>query len=143
MRNVVGQARPSRGQRRLSVLVADRSAHFRETTRRVLGRLDPCVVSGEASTIAEVVSRVTGSNVDLLLLDVGLVTESKLEELKSLAKQLPHLKVAVLLADDTPEYRHAVRVHGGHFCLAKDHLEEQLQRVLDSVLATRPAVPRQ
>ncbi len=126
---------PPRQQRRLRVLVADRNAHFRETVRRVLVRLGHCAVCGEASTIAEVIHGVTTSSVDLLLLDIDMVTQDRLAELKRLARRLPQVKVAVLLSDDTPEYRQAVQRHGDHFCVAKDSLEDQLPSVLKSVLA--------
>jgi len=127
--------RVPRQQRRLRVLVADKNAHFRETVRRVLVRIGRCSVCGEAATIAEVIHQVTTSSLDLLLLDVDMVTQDRLAELKRLARRLPEVKVAVLLSDDTPEYRAAVRRHGDHFCVAKDSLEEQLPPVLKSVLA--------
>ena len=120
-------------RRPIRVLVSDKNAHFRETIRRVLARLGRCVVSGEASTIAEVISQVTSSRIDLLLLDVDMVTRDRLAELKRLAERLPELKVAVLLSDDTPEYREAVQLHGGHYSVAKDGLEDQLPPVLNSV----------
>ncbi len=126
-----GKRPPQR--RPIHVRVADKNAHFRETIRRVLTRLGRCVVSGEASTIAEVISQVTSSRIDLLLLDVDMVTQDRLAELKRLAKRLPELKVAVLLSDDTPEYREAVQRHGGHYSVAKDGLEDQLPPVLNSV----------
>lgn len=136
MRELVPQVkRPPRQQRRLRVLVADKNAHFRETVRRVLARIGRCAVCGEAATVAEVISQVTTSSVDLLLLDVEMVTTDRLAELKRLAQRLPDLKVAVLLSLDAPEYRQAVHHHGGHFCVAKDSLEEQLPPVLRSVLA--------
>jgi len=130
-----------RDRRPLHVLVADKNAHFRETTRRVLAGLGRCVASGEASTIAEVIAQVTRSRIDLVLLDVEMVTSDRLAELKRLAKRLPDLKVAVLLTDDTPEYRQAVLVHGGHFSVAKAKLEEQLPAVLGSVLAQSVTSP--
>jgi len=127
--------RPPRQHRRLRVLVADKNAHFRETVRRVLVRIGRCAVCGEAATIAEVIHQVTTSSVDLLLLDIDMVTQDRLAELNRLARRLPEVKVAVLLSNDTPEYRAAVRRHGDHFCVAKDSLEEQLPPVLKSVLA--------
>ena len=128
-----------RDRQTLRVLVADKNAHFRETVRRVLAGLGRCVASGEASTIAEVIGQVTHSRIDLLLLDIEMVTADRLAELKRLGKRLPDLKVAVLLTDDTPEYRQAVLVHGGHFSVAKEKLEEQLPAVLGSVLAQTAA----
>jgi len=130
-----------RDRQPLRVLVADKNAHFRETVRRVLARLGRCVASGEASTIAEVIALVTRSPIDLVLLDVEMVTQDRLAELKRLAKRLPDLRVAVLLTDDTPEYRQAVLVHGGHFSVAKANLEEQLPAVLNSVSAQTATSP--
>ncbi len=132
---------PSPRTQSLFVLVADRNAHFRETIRRVLAGIDRCVVSAEAATIDEVVSRVTNSRVDLLLLDVDLVTSDRLTGLKRLAESLPELKVAVLLSDDTPEYRAAVLRHGGHFSVAKDSLEEQIPPVLRVLMTPEDARP--
>lgn len=120
-------------RRRIHVLVADKNAHFRETIRRVLARLGRCVVSGEASTVPDVISRVTASHIDLVLLDIDMVTSDRLAELKRLATRLPELKVAVLLSDDAPEYRQAVQLHGGHFSVAKDSIEDQLPAVLEDV----------
>src|SRR3990172_9509910 len=94
-----------RAHRPLRVLVADKNAHFRETVRRVLARLGRCVASGEASTIAEVITQVTRSRIDLLLLDVEMVTSDRLAELKRLAKRVPDLKVGRVLSDDAPQYR--------------------------------------
>lgn len=133
MTGTSGDRKGARRGRHIRVLIADRNAHFRETVRRVLARLGPCIVSGEASTIEEVVSQVTGSRVDLLLLDVDMVTRDRLAELRRLAQRLPALKVAVLLSDDTPEYRQAVQLHGGHFSVAKERLEDQLPPVVGSL----------
>ena len=128
--------RRSQRQRHISVLVADKNAHFRETIRRVLSRLGHCVASGEASTVAEVISQVTSTRFDLVLLDIEMVTQDRLAELKRLGQRLPDMKVAVLLSDDTPEYREAVERHGGHFCVAKDSLEDQLPPVLKRAVAS-------
>lgn len=125
--------RPPQG-RHVRVLVADKNAHFRETMRRVLARLEGCEVSGEASTVADVIALVKSSPIDLVLLDVDMVTQDRLAELKRLADELPDLKVAVLLSTDGPEYRQAVQMHGGHFSVAKDSLEDQLPPVIESVL---------
>ena len=133
MRDTSIRGKRSPQRRPIHVLVADKNAHFRETVRRVLTRLGQCIVSGEASTIADVISQVAGSRIDLLLLDVDMVTSDRLADLKRLAERLPELKVAVLLSDDTPEYREAVQLHGGHYSVAKDGLEDQLPQVLNSV----------
>ncbi|MCH8346124.1 MAG: response regulator [Chloroflexi bacterium] len=133
MRDTSIRGKRSPQRQPIHVLVADKNAHFRETIRRVLTRLGHCVVSGEASTVAEVISQVPVLHIDLLLLDVDMVTQDRLAELKSLAEQLPDLKVAVLLSDDKPEYREAVRLHGGHYSVAKDGIEDQLPPVLNSV----------
>ncbi len=123
-----------RQRQRIHVLVADRNAHFRDTVRRVLAELGRCFVSGEASTVAEVISQIAESRVDLLLLDIDMVTGDRLAGLQRLARKWPDLKVAVLLTHDAPEYRQAVERHGGHFGVAKESLWEQLPTVLNSVL---------
>ncbi len=118
---------------RIRVLVADRNAHYRETIRRVLERYDNCSVVAEASTLPEAIVMLNEKNPDLVLLDFDLVAHEKQARLRRLAQAYPSLRVVVLLADDSLDYRQAVESRWGYACVAKDRVEEQLGPVIAGI----------
>ena len=114
------------------VLIADRSAHFRETLRRVLAQRTNCEFVGEAATLTEAVVRATEADPNIVLLDFDLVVNESAARLRHLAQAFPSLQVVVLLADYSDDYRQAVRERWGYECVAKDCVEEQLGRLFVS-----------
>ena len=56
----------------------------------------------------------------------------KLSSRRQLTMMFPSQKVAVLLSDFTPENQSAVHANGASFCVSKDHLEENLARIIAS-----------
>ncbi len=120
----------------IRVLIADRSAHFRETIRQVLDRHPNCEVAGEAAGLPEAVARIAEARPDLILLDVGLVASPGLTRLRQLARNYPWLCIVVLLTDYLPDYETALHSQGRYFWAAKDRLEEDLACVIGRVKAT-------
>ncbi len=129
-------ARPGGGDDGIRILVADRSAHYRETIRRVLDGYDNCTIVGEASNLAEAVVLATEAHPDLVLLDFDLVANEKVARVKKLAETFPDLRVVVLLTDYSPDYRQAVQVRWGYLCLAKDRVEEHLAWIIADIKPT-------
>lgn len=125
------------GDGSIRVLVADRNAHYRETIRRVLHRYDNCTVVGEAGTLQEAASLAMERDPDLVLLDFDLVARQKPARLRRLAQTFPDLRVVVLLAEDSPDYRQAVQERWGYLCVAKDRVEEHLAWIIADI---KPAV---
>jgi DNA-binding NarL/FixJ family response regulator len=121
----------------MRVLIADKSAHYRETLRRVLAEHGQCACVGEASTLPEAVSLATTTDPDMVLLDFDLVANESAARLRKLAQAFPSLQVVVLLADYSEDYRRAVRERWGYWCVAKDRIEEHLARLLSN---PRPAI---
>lgn len=119
----------------LSVVIADRRPHFRETLRRVLAQRTPATVAGEADTFHSAlrVVRTTGANV--VLLDIDLVMGQPAGRLRKIADSLPGLTVIVLLSEDSPEYRQSIADRWGYACVAKDRAESELLQVLPSARA--------
>ena len=126
-----------RGEERISVLVADKNAHYRETIRRVLDRHDNCTVVGEASTLSGAAALVAEKSPDLVLLDFDLVANEKVGRVRRLADAFPDLHVVVLLNDYSPDYRQAVQVRWGYLCVAKDRAEEHLAWIIGSMKPTK------
>ncbi len=119
-------------EQRLRVLIADKSAHMRETVRRVLAQHADCAVVGEAETMLEAVRIARGSNADIALLDIDLALKESAPRLRRLADSFPHLHVVVMLNEDSDDYRAAVAERWGYSCIAKDKAETDLPRLLSS-----------
>ncbi len=119
-------------EQRLRVLIADKSAHMRETVRRVLAQHGGCVVVGVAETMLEAVRIARGSNADIALLDIDLALKESAPRLRRLADSFPHLHVVVMLNEDSDDYRAAVAERWGYSCIAKDKAETDLPRLLGS-----------
>ena len=117
---------------RLRILIADKSAHMRETVRRVLAPYAGCAVVGEAETMLEAVRIARGSNADIALLDIDLALKESAPRLRRLAESFPRLHVVVMLNEDSEDYRAAVAERWGYSCVAKDKAETDLPQLLRS-----------
>jgi len=125
------QAEPST----LSVVIADRRPHFRETLRRVLVQRTEAAVAGEADTLHAALRVVRSTGANVVLLDIDLVMGQPTGRLRAMADSLPGLTVIVLLSEDTPGYRSAIADRWGYACVAKDRAESELLRALPHVRA--------
>ena len=117
-------------ERQLRVLIADKSAHMRETVRRVLVQHRDCTVVGEAETLLEAVRIARAANANIALLDIDLALKETAARLRRLAEGFPRLHVVVMLNEDSADYRSAVAERWGYSCIAKDKAEADLARLL-------------
>src|SRR3990172_2934762 len=107
----------------LRVLIADRSAHFRETLRRVLLQCPNNELIAEAQNLARAVRLARELRPEVVLLDVDLVIDQPATRLRRLAEAFPHLRVVVMLNEDSADYRHAVLQRWGYPCMVKSEAE--------------------
>ncbi len=114
----------------LSVVIADRRPHFRETLRRVLAERTQAAIAGEADTLHSALRLVRSTGANVVLLDIDLVMGQPAGRLRTIADSLPGLTVIVLLSEDTPGYRTAIADRWGYACVAKDKAESELLQVL-------------
>lgn len=126
----------------LSVVIADRRPHFRETLRRVLVQRTQAAVAGEADTLHSALRVVRSTGANVVLLDIDLVMGQPAARLRAIADSLPGLKVIVLLSEDTPGYRRAIADRWGYACVAKDRAESELLYVLPPIPARDNGTPR-
>jgi DNA-binding NarL/FixJ family response regulator len=113
-----------------AVVIADRSEHVRETLRRVLclgGDHRPVY---EASGFREALRTVRATGAQLVLLDVELVIGQPASRLRRIVNGFPKLQVIVLLNEDLPEYRRAIKERWGYRCIGKEHAECELPEAL-------------
>lgn len=111
------------------VLIADRRSHYRETIRRVLERR-PWTIAGEAESLPEAVRLAEEMKPDVVLLDAGLVLNVSTDHLRNLSRRFAAIRVIVMLDEDSPQYRRAVKERWGYECIAKEQPEEGLKAVL-------------
>lgn len=116
----------------LRVLIADKSAHMRETVRRVLSHHPGCTVVGEAETLVEAVRIARATDANLALLDIDLALKETAARLRKLADSFPHLHVVVMLNEDSADYRAAVAERWGYSCIAKEKAETDLALLLSA-----------
>ena len=117
----------------IRVLVADRSAPFRDAIRRVLDDYPGCTLVGEAAALREAAALALERQPDLALLDFDLVANDEADQMRRLTEGSPGLRVIVLLTEYSDDYRVAVQLRWGYMCMAKDRLEEHLTCILDDI----------
>lgn len=120
-----------------TVVIADRSDHFRETLRRVLRTDSASAVVGEAATLRDALRLVRTTGASVALLDVDLVMNQPAGRLRRIVSAFPDLDVIVLLNEDLPGYRRAIAERWGYSCVAKERAESELPQTLDSRPAPR------
>jgi len=119
----------------LRVLIADKSAHMRETVRRVLAQYGNCAVVGEAETLLDAVRIARSATANLALLDIDLAMNENPARLRRIAAAFPRLHVVVMLNEDSSDYREAVADRWGYSCIAKDKAEIDLATLLETPIA--------
>ncbi|MSS73132.1 MAG: response regulator transcription factor [Candidatus Latescibacteria bacterium] len=110
----------------MKILIADDHAVVREGLKRILAETPDLVVGGEAGNGQEVLDRVRGEGLGLVLLDISMPGLSGLDVLKQVKQEQPDLPVLVLSI--YPEDQYAVRVlkAGASGYLTKDSAPDRL-----------------
>lgn len=119
----------------VKAVIADRSAHFRETLRRVLDQSARATVVGEAGSLRDALRLVRKTGARLVLLDIQLVMRQPAGRLRRIVERLPGLSVIVLLDDDLPDYRRAIADRWGYACVGKESAASDLPNALFNVSA--------
>lgn len=113
-----------------AVVIADRSAHVRETLRRVVAQAGDDHRVYEATNFRDALRSVRSTGARLVLLDVELVMNQPAARLRRIVDGFPGLRVIVLLNEDLPEYRRAIADRWGYRCVGKEHAESELPEAL-------------
>ena len=110
----------------IRLAIADDHPIVREGLRRIVSDGDGVLVSGEASSAAELYRLLAAAPVDVLLLDVSMPGSTFVETLREIRKLHPTTRVLVLSVH--PEDQWAVRAlrGGASGYLTKDHSPDQL-----------------
>jgi DNA-binding NarL/FixJ family response regulator len=107
-----------KGGARITVLVVDDHALFREGTKEILGKFKDIHVVGVASNAKETQELATALNPDVILLDVRLSTDSGIDIARELLDEDPTRKILMLSAYDESDYiRRAMAVGAAGYML--------------------------
>lgn len=120
-------------------MIADRSAHVRETLRRVMAQTGDDRRVYEAANFRDALRSVRSTGARLVLLDVELVMNQPAARLRRIVDGFPGLRVIVLLNEDLPEYRRAIADRWGYCCVGKEHAESELPEALITASITPSA----
>lgn len=124
----------------IRVLVADDHALVRAGIRKVLGLAGDLVVVGEATTAAEVLSRLQVGDVDLLLLDLLMPGTDDVDLVERVVAARPRLPILVLTMHADPHIARRALEAGALGYLTKDASPELLIDAAHHVAAGRDYV---
>lgn len=91
----------------IRILIADDHTIVREGLKQILADTPDVEVTAEAGSAQEVIKRIKGKSLDLVLLDISFPGRSGLDVLKQLKSVRPNLPVLVLSMH--PEEQYAIR----------------------------------
>ncbi len=131
---------PSASPCKIRVLIADDHALVREGIRKVLGFGIDIEPIGEASSAAEVLSRLPHGDVDLVLLDLLMPGCSDVDLIERIVAAYPSLPILVLTMHADPHIAHRALQAGAKGYLTKDISPELLIDAVHHVAAGRDYV---
>ncbi|MDH3973448.1 MAG: response regulator transcription factor [Deltaproteobacteria bacterium] len=110
----------------IRILIADDHTILREGLKRILSSSKDIVVAGEAANSKEVLSQLSKSNFDVVLLDISMPGRSGLEIIREIRDY--NKKCSVLVLSSYPEDQYALRVikAGAAGYLTKESAAEKL-----------------
>ena len=111
-------------------LVVDDSAAALQSICGFLNLNPDIDVIGTASDGNEGLARAHALRPDLVLVDVQMPVMNGIEAAARLRQDLPTVRIIMITAHDSPEVRQACRASGADGFIAKEHLDEELPRLL-------------
>jgi DNA-binding NarL/FixJ family response regulator len=124
----------------INVLVADDHAVVREGLKHILSETSDMKVSDEASTGHEVLEKLGGNGLDMVVLDMSMPGKSGLDILKEIKNHKPKLPVLVMSMDLEDHYAVRALRAGASGCLTKESKPEEFIKAIRNVSLGRKYV---
>src|SRR5262245_35449750 len=119
----------------IRVLIVDDHGIMRAGLRMLLESQPGMTVVGEASTCADALALATGTQPDVIVLDLDLGGENAVESIPTLLHTAPEARILVLTGVRDPEvHRQAIR-HGALGLVVKEKAVETLLQAITKVQA--------
>src|SRR5690349_18096702 len=110
----------------LRIFVADDHPIVREGLKQIIAKTSDMSVVGEASDGQQLLEKIRGNHVDVVLLDISMPGRSGLDVLKQLKTQWPKLRLLVLSQHPEDQYAFRVLKAGASGYMTKESASEQL-----------------
>src|SRR5690348_5209335 len=120
-------------KRRLKILIADDHRLMLDAVRLVLDEDRDIALVGEASNGSQLVSLVSQTDPDVVLLDIQMPGMDGLAFLASIRERFPRVKVIVLSGHDDPAVIRATLRHGASSFISKQILPRDLPAAVRQV----------
>ncbi len=118
--------RDSRPQQSIRVVLVDDHTLMRRSLRMLLDREQRIEVVAEASDLAAVSRHLRREPPDVLVLDPGMPSESRIEKISQLRERVPSTELAVLTMEDDPGFAEQA-INAGALCFVlKDRADTEL-----------------
>lgn len=131
---------------KISLLIADDSAPFRDGLRTLLASVPDVEVVGEAGTGSEAVSFAASLQPDVILMDVQMPDLNGIEATREITRTSPHIAILVLTMFDDDDSVFAALRAGARGYLLKGALKAEILRAVRGVASGEaifgPAVAR-
>src|SRR5207244_3867465 len=115
----------------IRVLIVDDHGIVRAGLRMLLESQPGITVVGEASTCAEALALATGTQPDVIVLDLDLGGENAIESIPTLLRTAPETRILVLTGVRDPEvHRQAIR-HGALGLVCKEKADQPQSSMTD------------
>ncbi len=126
----------------LKILVADDHDLVREGVSSALHELDPQISILDANCIAAVLKQLpTNSNIDIILLDLGLPDAEQFSGLLQIKETAPDIPVAILSARDDQESVHGALAAGADGYIPKTSSKKVMLQAIRLILAGEIYLP--
>ena len=117
----------------IRLVIADDHPVVREGLKRIIAECPDMMVVGEAVDGDGVIGMLTGTRVDVLLLDVSMPGPGFLETMRSLRRDWPDLHILVLSVYSEDQYAVRALRSGADGYLTKDHSPDELSAAVRRV----------
>ena len=125
---------PANALSKKSVFLIDDHAVLRDSLARLLNDQDDLVVSGEAGTARQALSRLERVNADLIVADISMPGSNGIELIKSLRAQFLGLPVIILSMHDEGLYAERALRAGAKGYVMKQAPAEELLKAIRTVM---------
>jgi len=125
---------------KVRLLVADDHAVVRQGIRQILADAPEFDIVREATDGVQVMEKLRGAQVDIVVLDLSMPTMSGLEVIKQIRKEFPSIAILVLSFHSEEQYAVRVMKVGASGYLTKGTEPEELVAALKSVAKGRKYV---
>jgi two-component system, NarL family, response regulator NreC len=121
---------PAPAASRIRVVLADDHAMMLRSLRQLLDGEQDVEVVAEARDLTSLTSHVYGERPDVLVLDLGMISASRVDAIGELLERAPDTQIVVLTMQESPRFAQGALSAGAIGCVMKEHADGELPRAV-------------